>query len=302
MNELIEIENKDQWLNLRSHDVTSTEVAALFGCSPYLTEFELWHRKRDPQVVEIKENERMKWGNRLEDTIANGIAEDNEWEIGPFKDYMRIPHLRMGSSFDYVIKERDHLLEIKNVDGLVFAKEWISDGEKNIEAPPHIELQVQHQLAVCGMEKAYIGALVGGNKVILIERSPQKEIIDAIQTKVSQFWASIDAGNEPNPIMERDAEFITKLYSFATPGKVVESYGNETFNIPASRYKEIAEQEKTLSVEKKAIKAEMLTMVGDAEKVLGDGFTVSASMIGPAQVSYERKGYRNFKVSWRKSK
>jgi len=77
----IEIQNQHQWLTERAKDVTSTEVSALFGLSPYLTEFELFHQKRDAVVVKIEPNERMKWGNRLESAIAQGAAEDMGWNI-----------------------------------------------------------------------------------------------------------------------------------------------------------------------------------------------------------------------------
>ena len=116
----IETKDKDHWLDLKSKDISSTEVAALFGLSPYLTKFELWHRKKTGSILSIEENERMKWGSRLEPAIAEGIGIDNGWDVAPFKNYMTIPELRLGSSFDYVIGSNESLLEIKNVDNLIF--------------------------------------------------------------------------------------------------------------------------------------------------------------------------------------
>ena len=101
--EIIECASEAEWLALRERDVTSTETAALFGCSPYLTEYELWHRKTGQLPVEFEVNQRMVWGNRLESAIAMGIAEDFGLIVEPFKVYMRIPELRMGSSFDFKI-------------------------------------------------------------------------------------------------------------------------------------------------------------------------------------------------------
>ena len=74
--ETILIENEAQWLAERAKDVTSTQVAALFGVSPYLTEFELWHQKSNGIVEAFEENNRTRWGNRLEETIAKGFAEE----------------------------------------------------------------------------------------------------------------------------------------------------------------------------------------------------------------------------------
>ncbi|MCR4286933.1 MAG: YqaJ viral recombinase family protein, partial [Deltaproteobacteria bacterium] len=89
-----------EWLALRLDDVTSTESAALFGLSPYLTEFELFHYKSTHTSGNFEESERMKWGKRFEKPIAEGIAEDLGIQVEPFKVYMRHATQRgMGSSF-----------------------------------------------------------------------------------------------------------------------------------------------------------------------------------------------------------
>ena len=51
--ERIERTSEQAWLQQRAKDVTSTEVSALFGLSPYMTEFELWHRKANAEIVRI---------------------------------------------------------------------------------------------------------------------------------------------------------------------------------------------------------------------------------------------------------
>ena len=54
--EKIEFVNTESWLQERMKDITSTEVSALYGLSPYLTEYELFHTKKDGVVVRIEEN------------------------------------------------------------------------------------------------------------------------------------------------------------------------------------------------------------------------------------------------------
>ena len=118
---IITPDNHEHWLQMRQQDVTSTESACLFGESPYMTRFELWHAKRSGQARAFKQNERMLWGNRLEAAIAHGIADEQGWQISPLKEYMRDPDLRMGSSFDFVITnlgEPVHL-EIKRAGQLI---------------------------------------------------------------------------------------------------------------------------------------------------------------------------------------
>jgi putative phage-type endonuclease len=300
MIEVIKPKNEAHWLELRTNDITSTEVSALFGLSPYQTVFEVWHRKKDKVSVQLEMNERMKWGTRLQDSIAAGIAEDNGWEVYRIDEYMRNPELRMGSSFDFGIGD-DGILEIKNVDSLVFKDGWLIDGD-NLEAPPHIELQVQHQLSVSKRKFTYIGVLVGGNRIALVKREPDATIINAIHERVEAFWHSIETNDAPLPEWSKDADFISKLYGYAEPGKVLE-VGEESPFLPlVNDYRALGESLKEIESKRDGIKAQLLTMMGDAEKIVGGRWSISAGMVGPAEISYKRDGFRQFRVNWKKEK
>lgn len=302
MSKIIHPKDHEEWLGLRTNDVTSSESAALFGLSPYITKFELWYRKKDKTIVSLDENDRMKWGNRLESSIAYGIAEDNLWEISPMKYYMRNEELKMGSSFDFRIRNPFiGLLEIKNVDSLQFKDKWFVDND-SLEAPPHIEVQVQHQLSVAEMDVAYIGALVGGNEVKLIRRVRSEKIINKIKSEIEKFWESVESNNPPEPDFKRDAEFIASVYNYAEVGNVFDAKGDMEIESLVEQYKIASDDEKSAKQRKDEAKARMLMIIKDSEKVLGDGFTISAGMVGPAKVEYERDGYRNFRIFHKKGK
>lgn len=308
MSEIFATTTTEEWRRLRSRDITSTESAALFGLSPYVTPFELWHRKRAGEIVELEPNERMKWGTRLQDPIAAGIAEDQGWKIRRRAQYERLPDRRLGASFDFTIlggdggDGGDGLLEVKNVDPLILRDEWVVDGE-DVEAPPHIEMQVQHQLLVSGLRYAYIGALVGGNRAVLIRREPAPEIHESILAKADGFWKSVEAGVAPKPDFSRDADFIAKLYSSVKPGRVIDVAGDEEIADLVGHYRQCREAIEEHEAHKKEIKARLLTKIGDAEKALGKGFSISAGAVKPTRVeAYDRAGYRDFRVTVKKSK
>ena len=294
--ETITPQSEADWLQLRTKDITSTEVSCLFGCSPYSTKFELWHRKKFGAIVQLKENERMFWGTKLQDAIATSIAEEQCWIIRRMDEYIRNTELRIGSSFDFAISD-DGLLEIKNVDSLAFRDGWLVNGD-NIEAPPHIELQVQHQLAVSGKAYAYIGALVGGNTLKLIRREPMPDIIAAIKLKVAEFWKSVDEDIEPSPTFPQDAEAVIQLAQYAEPGKVIA--GTDDLATKAAEYKRLGDEIRERQTVRDTLKAEILMAIGDAEKVKGDGYTISAGITGEADIAYHREAFRNFKITWRK--
>lgn len=302
--EIIEPRDVAHWHALRAPDLTSTEIAALFDLSPYATAFELWHRKREGEADAIEETERMFWGKALQDAIGFAVASRQGWRAcRRMSEYIRLPDLRLGSSFDFCVLNAagdPGVLEVKNVDALRFRDGWIVDGD-TLEAPEHIELQHQHQLLVSGFTWGAIAALVGGNRVIVFERKPIEAVHNAILIRSRDFWRSIDANEAPAPDFHRDAEALRAMYDYAEPGKVANMRGDERVAEICQRYSEASRIAKNAEEDRKAAAAELLTVIGDAEKVFADGFTISAGVVGPARVEYDRAGYRNLRLFPRKS-
>jgi predicted phage-related endonuclease len=310
----IAYKTEEEWLAARAQDLTSSEVSALFGLNKYVSVFELWHAKKSGVPIPFEEQEYTKWGNRLEKAIADGVAEEKDLIVLPFKEYVRIPSLRIGSSFDFQIVESVgtnaedtyiepvSLLEIKNVNQFIFKEEWVVDAETKevIESPPHIEIQIQHQMLVSGIYKAVIAALINGNKLILLERSADAEIQAAILEKAAAFWASVDANKEPAPDFTRDARAISRIYGYAEPGKVLEAYENEPMLEMVKEYYTLGQQINKADERREEIKGRILTEIGDSEKVVHSMFSISAGTVGPAHIEYDRKGFRMFRITPKK--
>lgn len=323
--ELLSFTSEAEWLAMRDKDLTSTEVSALFGCSPYATAYELFHRKTGQLASDFELNDRIKWGNRLETAIALGIAEDLGLIVEPFKVYARMPELRLGSSFDFKIvglaegyqgtdetyrdlyrENGPGIMEVKNVDGLQFKRAWIADGAI-MEAPPHIELQVQHQQEVADMEWTIIAPLVGGNTPMPFYRLRDRQIGAMIREKAAEFWAMVDSGKAPAPDYVADADTIGKLLLNANGETVDMSDNNRLAELLAQHAKASADYT-AAETAKKAIKAEVLTIIGASAKVLlKDGVYISAgtvkdspgTLIEPHMIGTRvggRSGYRNMRV------
>lgn len=309
----IEIESEKQWLAERAKDVTSTEVSALFGLSPYLTEFELFHQKRDGVTVKFEPNERMKWGNRLESAIAHGAAEDMGWNIAKFNVYMRDQAARIGSSFDFEIKSSANgpgILEVKNVDWVQYQKNWIDDGNGNIEAPEHIELQVQHQMEIADYDWCAIVALVGGNEQKIVLRNRDREIGADIRQRVKAFWEQVQNNTAPSPDYSADAEFIIKkLHNDADANLIAES--DASLDQLIEQYAYLTRMIKEQDTLKDATKAQILERIGKASKVVSPLGTISCgvtkdslgTLITPDMLGTyvgARKGFRNFRFTPKK--
>lgn len=188
--QVIQFTTEQAWKAERVKDVTSSDISILFGVG-YNSYSELFEAKLNGKELPFTPNERVDWGVALEPSISNEFARRNNWTIKPKKEYIRIPDLRIGSSFDFQIIGTDsvEILEIKNVSFDSY-KGWIKGFE--VEMSPYIELQVQHQLLVSGFETAYVGALIAGCKGIVLRRTVNEKVQGAILRKCAEFWNKID--------------------------------------------------------------------------------------------------------------
>lgn len=296
------------WLAERKKDITSTEVAALFGLSPYMSAFELWHAKANIAHTEFETTERILWGNRLQDAIAVGIAEDEGLTIEPLAlHYSRVLPTRLGSSFDYLIAgSKRHgatrgLLEIKKVDEFIFKNQWCVDGVE--EAPAHIEIQIQTQFECRDFDWGIIGVLIGGNRTRCLYRARDREMGALIRERVAAFWASIEAKTPPVPDLAKDAAFIARLYNFADPGKVYDGRADGELADLMLAYAAAGAAEKAAKEDKDRAKSAILLRIGDAERAVGnDGWSISAGMVAGGPVSFVREPFRSFRVNKSKVK
>lgn len=311
--------DEQHWHALRAQDLTSTDIAALFGLSPYATAIDVWHNKRDGVVASVPDNERMKWGRRLEEVVALGIADDQGWIVRKLEEYGRLPEQKIGSSFDFQVMnnnpdsyvspdpEHDFILEIKTVDPLAFRNGWTVEDDF-VEAPAHIELQLQHQLLVSGLRVGYIGALIGGNRVELLRREADDQVHTAILQRAAAFWQSIEAGTPPPVFSGDEARSFIRRQTAIEPGKLLDARGDASIHTILAEYQRAKLTQKQAEDDADVAKAALLAAIGDAERVMFDGGTIScgytagspgttitADMIGTTIGA--RAGFRQFRVN-----
>jgi len=301
------ITNKQDWLENRLLDVTSTEVSCLFNLNPYKSEFELYNEKKDKLIQNI-DSPRMAWGRRLEKSIAEGFAEEKGVEVKPYDVYLSNDKTRMGSSFDYkILGDKEALLEIKNVDGFIFRTKWEEDSEGNILAPPFIEMQLQHQLHLANIESGYIVALVGGNEMKICKRERFPEVGKQLEAKVKEFWERVRTGTPPDINYERDSNYMIKnLYNQAKEGITLAA--DEDMDTLVDEFNSINRECKQLEKQKDSIKAQILEKSQGASKIVSKYGTINCGMTKGSQGKYitedmvgthisPRKPFRQFKYN-----
>jgi putative phage-type endonuclease len=300
------ITNKQDWLENRLLDVTSTEVSCLFDANPFKTKLDLYYEKKD-KVIQNIDSPRMAWGRRLEDSIARGFAEEQNVEVKPYDVYLSDSKKRMGSSFDYkILGDEEALLEIKNVDRYVFHDKWDENSE-GVIAPSYIEMQLQYQLHLANIDLGYIVALVGGNEMKILKRKRFPEIGKEFETKVKEFWERVKSGTPPDIDYERDSNYLIKnLYNQADPSLFLQA--DEEMDKLVDDYHAINKEYVSLGKTKDAIKAQILEKSIGASKIISKYGTINCGMTKGSQGKYitqdmvgtyinPKKGFRQFRFN-----
>lgn len=320
------------WKGLRKHDITSTESAALFGLSPYMSKFELYHRKRRKDITEIQMNDRMLWGSRMESIIAEGIGADNGVIVRKVPEYVRIVRSRMGATFDYEIcgvvptteqsrnggittgdtttplqlMFRLHgpgLFEIKATGYVEFRDNWTRNDDRTIEAPGHIEIQLQHQLHVKDTYKwGAIGVLVAGNTSKVTARLRDHEVGEGLEAACVQFWSDVKAGREPDPTFPDDAPMIKSLNGKIAEGKIYDGREDKELERLCRLYHRGLSVENVGKAKKEEAQALIMKQIGDASRALVAGYGISSWIQADAQIeAHTRAGGRRIKVTRKKA-
>lgn len=310
---------REDWLALRHRYVSSTDSPALFGASPYLTAFELATVKQEEKPVDSEAGERATWGLRLQRAIARGFGEDQGLKVRALNAFIG-GDTRMGASFDFEIigdtgtnppdgnpnykrlyeQMGPGILEVKNVDSLIFRDNWTED-----EMPSHIEIQVQHQLHCANREWSAISVMVGGNRIVPYIRIRDKPVGEAIEGKVVDFWDKLGKGILPPVKLPEDVGIIRKLYRHSSEGKVMDAQADPALREKVmglcGAYREYAAGEKAMKERRESAAAELLMLIGDSERVLVEGFNVSAGTVKSTVIeSYTREAYRNLRITEKK--
>lgn len=292
--------NEAEWLEYRKPDITSTDAAALFGLSPYKTKFEIYHKHASGVEVPFSDTDRTRKGRALELAVAQLAAEQEGWtDLAPFKDYCRIPDERIGSSFDCMATHEGKriLVEIKLVDTFRFLDGWrVEDG--TIEAPPHIEIQVQHQMELAEVDMCAIVAYVGAYDCRVIYRERDPAIGKAIRAAVRKFWQDVANKNEPTPDFGKDGEVIGMLFN---PMKDFEDRtADDDFERLLSAYDLAKAQAREFDKRADEIKAEIHYLLKDASGAFTQRFKVTTGRTKDTpdreavagEIIKGRKGYR----------
>lgn len=157
--------NTPEWLRARKCGVGASEAAAVLGDSSWGTPLTVYLDKISDDIEDLQ-NERMRWGHRLEPLIADWAQEDypEQGLVIPSEGLLRsddYPWL-LGTLDRQIVFPDGEIgpFEIKNVDGNEKYR-WM--GETGLEAPRAYWVQVMQQMLITGASRGLIQPFFGGN-------------------------------------------------------------------------------------------------------------------------------------------
>jgi len=245
--------SRKSWLEARQAGVGGSETASLLSCG-WETPYSVYLRKRQKEIIEGDDNERMLWGRVLEGPIADEWARQQGVKIQKRNCiYQSKSHPSMLANIDRLVKGKDgpELLEIKTA-GVSQAHKWGT--EDSTDVPASYMIQVQHYLHVLGLDIGHLVVLIGGQnlKSYRIEKYPP--LIERIVNTCGEFWEGVQSGKPPAPV---DGSDISKMFPVSS--------GNYT-EIDPKDYK-LFEERVNLATEVKAGKSK-LQELDDKIKIL----------------------------------
>lgn len=258
----IAVRDEAHWHELRAQHVGGSEVAALFGMSPYgLTRWQLYMQKTGKLPhVDLSGNSQVSRGKHYEPAIAAYAQEKFGIQLRKVRRYLTLDSVNgFGASLDYEMYGGGALIptEIKLSN---FSGDWDWEGDDVTEVPEGIMLQAQHQIAAADAPSGQIIADVGYDvRRMLVPRN--ERLITAIKAAVWQFWQDVAARKEPPVDFSADAEAINKLaYMSKLRALVVPPDQAPLFK----RWHDAADAEAKAKDAKESARAEVLKLVVDA--------------------------------------
>lgn len=211
--EMIVLENRENWLKNRMNGLGGSEISAVIGCNPYMTNQELWELKtgrRQPE--DISDKPYVQYGTNAEYHLRELFKLDfpqycvEYVENNSFRND-RFPWAQ--ASLDGWLTDQDGrkgILEIKTTEILqsMQKEKW------NHQIPDNYYIQILHYLMVTGFDfavlKAQLKTVFNGvpylqTKHYFIERSDVLDDIEYLAQEEKKFWKQVQERKRPALIL-----------------------------------------------------------------------------------------------------
>ena len=217
----------EQWLADRQNSVGGSEAATVMGINPFDTEFKLYMRKSG-LMPRVEETEAMRMGHVLEPVIAKLYQDETHRDTQDPGEYTirrldSFPDMhatldriilpiviatsanvtvRKPESVDKITKQG--VLQLKSV-GTHMGKHW------DEQIPLYVQVQVQHEMFVSGLQWGSVAALIGGQRFVWDDVTLNAEFVLYLAERCAAFMRAVREGRPPEAGAD-DTDALRTLY------------------------------------------------------------------------------------------
>lgn len=275
---------REEWLQLRRKGIGGSDASVIMGKNPYRSILQLWEEKTGKLPVTDEGNEYTYWGNVMEPIIRKEFM--NRTGLKVRQKHAMIFH----KDYPYLFADVDGIVTDERGEKCIFeaktasqykAEQW-EDG-----VPEEYILQVQHYLEVCGMDKAYIAALIGGNKFIFHTIYRDEELIRNLISREKEFWEGCVLTSTEPVMDDSDAtrDYLNQKYSDPIEGSI---QLQEDMKSVLAEYQDVDCKVKELEKQKIGLANQIKAAMGEYETGEVDGTVVSWKKISRESLDSKR--------------
>lgn len=293
-----------KWLKAKEGLVGGSSAAAAAGIGRYGSRLRLWAEmtgQQDPE--DVSHLERVRWGNLLEPVVLRELEERTDYRLaryeGParlagsffFKQWPRIDQeLYVDPREDWRCYSPDGFVRNGGGDiGLAEIKTtaFFNGKDWDEEPPEEAIIQVQHGLAVLGLNWAVVAALIGGQdfRVYRVERD--QELIDVLTEAERVFVEHVRSGRPPeleDPVHPDTLATLKKLHPKDSGETVLLPHESEAWHAALVALKQ---SKKTLDDQIKAYETRFRNAMEDATFGIVPGTKITYSLKTTERAAYK---------------
>jgi putative phage-type endonuclease len=253
-----------EWHEQRRLGIGASEVAVACGFGRYRTRYDLW-REKTGATAPWGGNEATLWGQRNEPHILKDWADRNEARIIETQRQFRVQRWPLlwatVDAIAHTIDGEDVIVEAKCTTS---RNAQLGDGGD--DAPPEWLAQVQVQMLLSGLERAYIAVLIDGNKSREYCVQFDRAVAEALADRAEAWYC--EAVETPVPPIEwgNTDQQMQRLVEFGGRD-LVDMQGS---NLPTiwAHYEDLGRKIKELEEERAELKSAAIVAMGDNSRCL----------------------------------
>lgn len=256
---------REEWLAARRKGIGGSDALAALGLSQYGSRYSVWAEKSG-LLREQDDREVMRWGRLLEPVIAEEFQQRTGIEATTC-GLMR--HVERGwqlASVDRLTADGG-VLEVKTTSAYKSA-DWDDD-----QLADAAEAQLQHYLAVTGLDHGYAAALIGGQRLEIRHVERDDRLISLMVEAQAELWQMVQDGTAPAlDGSDATAKALAELYPNSVEREVeVDAGAVARLRASLGWNDEI----KTLKAARDSVKNEVAALMGDGNVAKHNGQQVA---------------------------